>query len=215
LGIGVCVSIQFGVIEYMKRFYAERNLLNGVGGPGGRNLNGGQLFVSGVLAGLANGFVSGPVEHIRIRTSSSYNFLALFFDTYHPTGLQTQQVKNYPYAGPFDAIKKIYSAHGISGIFKGQGVTFLREATGYGVYFLAYEKLVQREMATKGISRDQINPMNAVLYGAAAGYAVSRLNSYICSLFSYFVHIAVGGNISYRHGQVADADRWIHNRHRS
>ncbi|KAK7473273.1 Mitochondrial carrier protein ymc2 [Stygiomarasmius scandens] len=153
LGIGVCVSIQFGVIEYMKRFYADRNVLNGVGGPGGRNLSGDQLFVSGVLAGLANGFVSGPVEHIRIR-------------------LQTQQVKNYPYAGPFDAIKKIYSAHGIAGIFKGQGVTFLREATGYGVYFLAYEKLVQREMATKGITRDQISPLNAVLYGAAAGYAL-------------------------------------------
>jgi len=68
LGIGVCVSIQFGVIEYMKRFYADRNVLNGVGGPGGRNLSGDQLFVSGVLAGLANGFVSGPVEHIRIRT---------------------------------------------------------------------------------------------------------------------------------------------------
>ncbi len=40
------------------------------------------------------------------------------------------------------------------------------------MYFLAYEKLVQREIATKGIKRDQINPANAVLYGAAAGYAV-------------------------------------------
>ncbi|KAK7043211.1 Mitochondrial carrier protein ymc2 [Paramarasmius palmivorus] len=153
LGIGVCVSIQFGVIEYMKRFYAERNVLRGYGGPGGQNLSGDQLVISGVLAGLANGFVSGPVEHIRIR-------------------LQTQTVKNYPYNGPFDAIKKIYSAHGIAGIYKGQGVTFLREAAGYGIYFLAYEKLVQREMALKGIKRNEINPMNAVLYGAAAGYAL-------------------------------------------
>ncbi|KAJ8077989.1 Mitochondrial carrier protein ymc2 [Marasmius tenuissimus] len=153
LGIGVCVSIQFGVIEYMKRFFAERNLRAGTGGPGGHALSGGQLVVAGVAAGLANGFVSGPVEHIRIR-------------------LQTQKVKNFPYNGPFDAIKKIYSAHGIAGIFKGQGVTFLREATGYGVYFLAYEKLVQREIATKGIRRDQISPVNAVLYGAAAGYAL-------------------------------------------
>lgn len=88
-------------------------------------------------------------------------------------GLQTQPSKNPPYNGPFDAIRKIYSAHGIAGIFKGQGVTFLREATGYGVYFLAYEKLVQREMREKGIKREELNPMNAVLYGAAAGYAVS------------------------------------------
>lgn len=76
LGIGVCVSIQFGVIEYMKRFFAERNVAHGVGGTGGHNLNGNQLVIAGVLAGLGNGFVSGPVEHIRIRT-----FLSLSLST--------------------------------------------------------------------------------------------------------------------------------------
>lgn len=64
---------------------------------------------------------------------------------------------------------------GIAGIYKGQAVTLLREASGYGIYFWAYEKLVQREMKKKGIRRDDINPLNAVLYGAAAGYAVSCL----------------------------------------
>jgi Mitochondrial carrier protein len=87
-------------------------------------------------------------------------------------GLQTQPDKNRIYNGPFDAIKKIFSQHGIAGIYKGQGVTFLREAMGYGVYFLAYEKLIQREMKQKGIPRNEIKPVNAVLYGAAAGYAV-------------------------------------------
>jgi solute carrier family 25 (mitochondrial carnitine/acylcarnitine transporter), member 20/29 len=87
-------------------------------------------------------------------------------------GLQTQPDKNPFYNGPFDAIKKIYSQHGIAGIYKGQAVTFAREAIGYGVYFLAYEKLIQREMEQKGIPRHQIKPINAVLYGAAAGYAV-------------------------------------------
>ncbi|KAJ3740550.1 mitochondrial carrier domain-containing protein [Lentinula detonsa] len=153
LGIGVCVSIQFGVIEYMKRLFAHQNLVSGSGGPTGKDLNAGQLFASGVTAGLANGFVSGPVEHIRIR-------------------LQTQPSINPPYNGPFDAIRKIHKAHGIAGIFKGQGVTFLREATGYGVYFLAYEKLVQREMRTKGIKREDLSPVNAILYGATAGYAL-------------------------------------------
>jgi len=76
------------------------------------------------------------------------------------------------YSGPLDAIKKIYSQHGIAGIYKGQCVTFLREASGYGIYFLVYEKLVQREMSQKGIRREQINPLNAVLYGATAGYAL-------------------------------------------
>ncbi|KAJ7467119.1 mitochondrial carrier domain-containing protein [Mycena latifolia] len=153
LGIGVCVSIQFGVLEYTKRYFAAQNLARGTGGEGGRTLGGGQIFSAGVLAGLANGFVSGPVEHIRIR-------------------LQTQSSTAPAYNGPFDAIKKIYSAHGIAGVFKGQGVTLAREAAGYGVYFLAYEKLVQREMRLTGIKREELSPAKAVLYGAAAGYAL-------------------------------------------
>lgn len=153
LGIGVCVSIQFGVLEYAKRIFTARNLASGEGGEEGKMLSGGQLVIAGVAAGLANGVVSGPVEHIRIR-------------------LQTQSNTNPIYKGPFNAMKQIVSQYGIAGLFKGQAVTFLREATGYGVYFLAYEKLVQREMTQKGIRRDQINPMNSVLYGAAAGYAL-------------------------------------------
>ncbi|KIJ60044.1 hypothetical protein HYDPIDRAFT_117736 [Hydnomerulius pinastri MD-312] len=153
LGIGVCVSIQFGALEYAKRVFAAQNLANGRGGEGGKMLGAGQLVIAGVGAGLANGFVSGPVEHIRIR-------------------LQTQSNTNPLYKGPFDAIKKIASEHGIAGLFKGQCVTFLREATGYGAYFLVYEKLIQREITQKGIRRDQISPMNAVLYGATAGYAL-------------------------------------------
>ncbi|KAG5715370.1 hypothetical protein E4T56_gene8267 [Termitomyces sp. T112] len=153
LGIGVCVSIQFGALEWTKRYFAEQNRRNGKGGPNGSLLTGSQLFTAGVFAGLANGVVSGPVEHIRIR-------------------LQTQSNTNPMYAGPWDAIKKIYSGYGIAGIYKGQAVTLLREASGYGVYFLTYEKIVQWEMKKKGIRRDQINPLNAVLYGAIAGYAL-------------------------------------------
>jgi solute carrier family 25 (mitochondrial carnitine/acylcarnitine transporter), member 20/29 len=88
------------------------------------------------------------------------------------TGLQTQSNTNPTYKGPWDAIKKIHSAHGIAGLYKGQVATLWREASGYGVYFLTYEKLVQWEMAKKGIRRDQISPLNPILYGATAGYAV-------------------------------------------
>lgn len=56
------------MLEYTKRYFARQNVQNGRGGEGGHLLGGGQLAVAGVLAGLANGFVSGPVEHIRIRT---------------------------------------------------------------------------------------------------------------------------------------------------
>lgn len=153
LGIGVCVSIQFGAMEWSKRYFAKRNLENGIGGPHGILLTGPQLLAAGAFAGVANGVVSGPVEHIRIR-------------------LQTQSATNPEYKGPWDAIKKIYGKRGIAGIYKGQAVTLLREASGYAVYFWAYEKLMQREMATKRIARDQVNPGKAVLFGAAAGYVL-------------------------------------------
>jgi len=66
LGIGLCVSIQFAGLEYSKRLFSARNIASGVGdGP----LTGTQYFASGVIAGLANSVVSGPVEHIRIRRS--------------------------------------------------------------------------------------------------------------------------------------------------
>ncbi|KAI0268812.1 mitochondrial carrier [Gloeopeniophorella convolvens] len=153
LGIGACVSIQFGVLEYTKRYFSAQNAREGQDAAESARLSSSQLIIAGALAGLGNGFVSGPVEHIRIR-------------------LQTQSNTNPTYRGPLDAIKKIASNYGIKGIYKGQNVTFLREATGYGVYFWAYEKLVQREIAQKGIRREQISAGSAVLYGAAAGYAL-------------------------------------------
>jgi solute carrier family 25 carnitine/acylcarnitine transporter 20/29 len=163
-------------------------------------LTGSQLFVSGVFAGLANGVVSGPVEHIRIRK------FVLYYDhtsdriQFYFSGLQTQSNTNPLYSGPWDAIKKIYHQRGIAGIYKGQAVTLLREASGYGIYFLTYEKLVQWEIEKKGIRRDQIKPINSVAYGAAAGYAVSSSYSIISYiLISFFLCIALGCDIPYRH----------------
>ncbi len=72
LGIGVCVSIQFGVLEYTKRYFTTRNRQAGQDAAQSSLLNSSQLLVAGALAGLGNGFVSGPVEHIRIRASLRY-----------------------------------------------------------------------------------------------------------------------------------------------
>ncbi|KAG8960705.1 Mitochondrial carrier protein ymc2 [Tulasnella sp. 419] len=153
LGIGVCVSIQFGALESTKRYMAASNIAAGRGGPEGKILTPTQLVTAGAIAGLSNGVVSGPVEHIRIR-------------------LQTQSEKNRLYNGPWDAIKKIYRAHGIQGIYKGQVATLAREAVGYGAYFWAYEELIQRHMSKRGIKREEVSPGYAVLFGAAAGYAL-------------------------------------------
>ena len=91
-------------------------------------------------------------------------------------GLQIQATENKIYSGPVDAVKKIMSKHGIVGIYKGQVATLAREAIGYGAYFWAYEKLMQQEQR-KGIKREEVSPVKAVLFGAAAGYAVRGFSS--------------------------------------
>ncbi|KAI9491165.1 mitochondrial carrier with solute carrier repeats [Zychaea mexicana] len=145
VGIGACVSIQFVVVEYMKRRFTQDNH--------GSPLTNAQMYMAGAAGGIANSVVSGPVEHIRTR-------------------LQVQ-TGGTGYSGPIDCIRQIYRSHGIQGIYKGQGITMAREFQGYGAYFFAYEWLVRRSMEKSGLkSRAELPSWEVCLYGAGAGYAM-------------------------------------------
>lgn len=170
-------------MESTKRWMSERNLAAGKGGVGGQTLSSPQLATAGAIAGLANGVVSGPVEHIRIRKLLEFEKLEEQLRdcrTRNFPGLQTQADKNRVYNGPWDAAKKIYASRGVAGIYKGQVATLWREGIGYGAYFLCYEDLMQRHMAKRNIKRDEVSPGYAVLFGAAAGYAVSPCLPLVC-----------------------------------
>lgn len=104
LGIGACVSIQFGALEW-----AKRQLSGSL--PAGAPLGLPALFAAGAFAGVANTAVAGPVEHIRIR-------------------LQT--AKPGQYRGPLDVVRSLYAQGGVPAVFKGQGATMLRDGVGYG-----------------------------------------------------------------------------------
>ncbi|KAL1921670.1 uncharacterized protein VTP21DRAFT_10312 [Calcarisporiella thermophila] len=147
VGIGACVSIQFLTLEHMKREFSKQN----EGGP----LSLGQLYLAGAIAGTANAFVSGPVEHIRTR---------LQVQTGGSGGLQ--------YQGPVDCIRKIYSQSGIAGIYRGQTATMVREFHGFGAYFLAYEFLVRQAMDRKKVRRDELPTWQVLMFGASAGVAM-------------------------------------------
>lgn len=78
---------------------------------------------------------------------------------------------------------------------------------GYGAYFWAYEKLMQREIR-KGVRREDVSPVKAVLFGAAAGYAV-RSSLYALPHFSPLndVHLsALGMYLPHRHDKISYAD---------
>lgn len=149
IGVGACVSIQFGVNEYMKRYFTKSNAS---AGHSDSRLTNSQFYISGAAAGVANSALACPIEHIRIR-------------------LQTQTSNLY--SGPIDCIRKIVSlSNGASGLFRGITPTIIREGHGMGMYFLTFEALVKRDQHKNKIERSEIPGWRLCSYGALAGYSM-------------------------------------------
>lgn len=111
IGVGACVSIQFGMNEFMKRTFTDRNKAAGLAST---ELTNSQFFMSGAAAGVANGVLAAPIEQIRIR-------------------LQTQTAGSpLQFSGPLDCIRQIYQASGVSGIGRAMTPTLIREGLGMG-----------------------------------------------------------------------------------
>ncbi|GAA97342.1 uncharacterized protein L969DRAFT_94400 [Mixia osmundae IAM 14324] len=147
--IGLCVSVQFGVLEAVKRAQQASNLRR----TGTETLSIPQLCLAGSAAGFANATILGPVEHIRIR-------------------LQTQPPGPEAYRGPYDACRRIFASNGITGIYRGQTMTFAREGWGLLCYFGTYESLVARECRDRNVTRKEIAISSSALYGVCAGWAL-------------------------------------------
>lgn len=149
IGVGACVSLQFGVNEAMKRFFRSMNSNNT---SSSNNSNGvltlPQYYACGLTGGLTNAFLASPIEHIRIRLQT-----------------QTGSGKDIQFKGPIDCIKKLRSQ---GGLMRGLTPTLLREGHGCGVYFLVYEALVSREI-NKGLLRTDIPAWKLCLFGAMSG----------------------------------------------
>ncbi|KAI8849734.1 mitochondrial carrier domain-containing protein [Chytridium lagenaria] len=150
IGIGACVSIQFGALEASKRFFALRNPVKD---PNALSLS--QLYLSGAFSGFANSFLSGPIEHVRTRLQ-----------------VQAGNAASAAYKGPVDFAKKVVGLYGVQGLYKGQGITLLRECHGYGIYFMTYEALIQRTMRVEGKKRNEISALTQCGFGAMSGYTL-------------------------------------------
>ncbi|KAK5172936.1 carrier protein ymc1 [Saxophila tyrrhenica] len=157
IGIGACVSVQFGGFNYARRAFEARNaaaegktISDIEASP--QPLSYGQYYASGAFAGVVNTVLSSPIEHIRIR-------------------LQTQpHGANRLYAGPLDCIAKLSRSPSIPlGLYRGTSVTLLREAQAYGCWFLTFEYLMQNDAKRNGLVRKEIPTWKIALYGGIAG----------------------------------------------
>lgn len=101
-------------------------------------------FVAGATAGIAQTPICSPMELAKTR-------------------LQLQSSSGLQFSGPVQCLRYIYRNEGFRGVFKGLGVTFLREAPGYGIYFLTYEAL------TRSNSTAPISTFQMLMAGGLAG----------------------------------------------
>ncbi|CEP60060.1 organic acid transporter LALA0_S01e02124g [Lachancea lanzarotensis] len=145
VGVGACMSCQFGVNEAMKRFFrGDKPNPNGL-------LTLPQYYACGFVGGVANSFLAAPIEHVRIR-------------------LQTQTASGAAaeFSGPWDCIKKLVRA---KALMRGLTPTIMREAQGCGAYFLTYEALVANQMKN-GVVRTEIPGWKLCCYGGLSGIAL-------------------------------------------
>jgi len=151
VGVGACVSVQFGAFHYARRAFEEENLRS----HSTSALSYSQYYLAGAFAGLTNSVLSGPIEHVRIR-------------------LQTQpHGANRLYSGPLDCIKKLSAQGGVlHGLYRGQAVTLWREAQAYGVWFLTFEYLMNLDIKRNNVARSEIASTKVAFYGGLAGEAL-------------------------------------------
>ncbi|KAF1982038.1 mitochondrial carrier [Aulographum hederae CBS 113979] len=158
IGIGACVSIQFGGFHYARRAFEQQNASKSPLTP--PTLSYGQYYLAGAFAGLSNSVISGPIEHVRIRLQTQPHGAARL------------------YSGPIDCVRKLSAHEGVlKGLYRGELVTIFREIQAYGTWFLAYEYMMNADAKRNKIERKEISTLKVAFYGGLAGEAL-WLSSY-------------------------------------
>ncbi|KAK1453846.1 hypothetical protein CMEL01_05505 [Colletotrichum melonis] len=156
LGVGACVSIQFGAFQLFRRRLEEyRRIYPADAKTNSKSLSLSDFYLVGGAAGLTNSIISGPIEHVRIRLQTQPNGAARL------------------YSGPWDCVRKIMQHSGIKGLYRGQVVTLFREFHGYGIWFAAYEGFLSMAMAWEGVKdRRELASWKIAACGGLAGEAL-------------------------------------------
>jgi len=113
IGEGINNLVIFGVYGIMQRLLQKNPDVP---------LSLSQTFVAGIGIGFAAPIVACPIELIKIRLQN-----------------QTEARGKGLYKGPIDCGIKVYKSGGISGLYKGLIITFIRDVPSYALYFWSYE----------------------------------------------------------------------------
>lgn len=178
-GVGACVSLQFYGFHE-----AKRQLLKRSGEL--QLLLWPQTYLAGAFAGIVNTPVTAPVEQLRILSQSSTKNTSLS-----------------------QTVKHIYSTQGFSGLYRGTTITLLRETQAYGVWFLAYEAVIETIRSARGYAlRNDIPTSELLISGAAAGNAL-WLSSYPLDVIKSNIQSDGFGAASKYNGKITAATKAI------
>lgn len=113
VGVSFVNAIVFGVYGNVQRLASDQHSYT-------------THFVSGATAGLVQSFICSPMELAK-------------------TQLQVQKslANGLSFRGPTQCLSYIYHTSGVRGVFKGLGITALRDIPGFASYFVSYEFLIR------------------------------------------------------------------------
>ncbi|KAL5280603.1 SLC25A29 family protein [Megaselia abdita] len=116
-GVALVNAVVFGVYGNIQRNVEDPNSIK-------------SHFLAGTLAGLAQSFICSPMELAKTRLQ-----------------VQEECAPKNKLKGPLHCFKHIFRTEGFRGIFRGLGITALRDVPGFASYFVSYE-LMMRQIAT-------------------------------------------------------------------
>lgn len=112
-GVALVNAIVFGVYGNIQRRSADPDSIK-------------SHFLAGSAAGLAQSIVCSPMELIKTRLQ-----------------LQSQNPSSKQFTGAFHCLRHIFRNEGLRGVYRGIGITALRDLPGFSSYFVSYEMLIR------------------------------------------------------------------------
>ncbi|KAJ2080614.1 hypothetical protein H4R24_002935 [Coemansia sp. RSA 988] len=149
-GIGFCNAVVFAANGFFLRLFQENS---------SEPLTIGQKAIAGGLAGGVMAFMNCPVELLKVKLQ---------------TQVGTSTAPGYkPYTGVFNCGVRTFKERGIGGLYRGLGITILRDIPSFWAYFGLYEgmktALVYRRQGVADAA--QSNGLEQFMSGGFAGIA--------------------------------------------
>ncbi|KAK4510808.1 serine/threonine-protein phosphatase 2A 56 kDa regulatory subunit delta isoform [Mucor velutinosus] len=151
-GIGFCNAVMFTANGWSRRMLQN--------GDEKRVLSIFEIGVAGSMAGSVMAFLNCPIELLKVK-----------LQTQDPRGFVNASGKHEPaYKGVIDCGIRTVRAQGFSGIYRGMGVTLMRDTPSYFAYFVGYEGLKRLFQSMKKDGQE-LGTFELLMAGGLSGFA--------------------------------------------